>query len=251
MLAKEVFWQRLNGEVLPRFHRPKKAKSSGELSTSSTTSTSSVASTSAESLGSPAAVAPLPVLPEPAQAYLVSLPSRPTFPGDAAAHMPLTFPRMPDTFIPGSPGTPTSEASEFLPFLGARAGGGLSTISVDEKPKEPRDFSHLLAPPTIEGLAALDQKANGPGMEPASPNTMDMMSCPSTFMDSPMGDADDVLQDAPNELAYMDTQVQDDVVEEDCFFHVCFEGKLFQRALVARTKSFKISNGVILPAGSP
>ena len=214
VLAKEVFWQRVNGQVVPRFHRPKKGKSSGELSNSSDTSTSSVAISSSESSGSPAP-APLPVSPEPAQPYLVSLPSKPTFAVNAALHMPVA--RMPDTFIPGSPGTPTSEASEFLPIFGAQAGGSLLNLSADGNPKEPMDFSHLIPPMTFESLA-VDQKANGSGMEPASPNSMDMMSCPSTFMDSPMGNADDVLQDAHHELAYMDTQVQDDGVEEDCFF---------------------------------
>ena len=166
----------------------------------------------------------------PAQQSLPSLPARPNFAVDAAAaHKPV----FPGAYIPASPGTPTSEVSEvFLPNEGFQK---LQGAWLDLPRKEPRDFSHLLPPLSLEPLAANEQAEAR--LEQLSPGSLDL-STPGTFLDSPVATRNDFNND---ELAaYMDTQVQEDalfqgghlVPEQDCLSHVWAPQKLFGILLV-------------------
>ena len=178
----------------------------------STSSDTSSLSSSAESLSSPEAAsgkAPLPVL-QTAPQSLPSLPARPNFAVDGASHRPSV---LVEANIPASPGTPTSEASEaFLPNDGFEK---LQAI-LDLSEKGPRDFAHLLPPLTLGGLGRNEQAE-----AELSPH-----SCPSTFLESPVATPVGV-----SDLAYMDTQVQEDALpqgdqggdlahEQDCLSHV-------------------------------
>lgn len=183
------------------------------MSTSSDTSSLSSSAESGSSLGAASEKAPLPVF-QPAQQSLPSLPARPNFAVDGASHRPFV---LPESCVPASPGTPTSEASEaFMPNDGFAK---LQATLLDSTGKEPVNFAHLLPPLTLDGLGKNEQAEAR--LEDLSP-----CSCPSTFQDSPVATPVGV-----HELAFMDTQVQEDALpqgdqggdlvnKQDCVSHV-------------------------------